>query len=147
MTSDSGGTHETLERLLDQVHGWPGLSIDPHPEGAMLLRLGRGVLARIRPDGRLELPFPRPVAEELIAAGRAERHDALPDSGWVIARLVQASDVERVVGLLRLAYDARQPGAAGSVPAGVRASFRSDEKIDEAVDESFPASDPPARRE
>ena len=45
------------------------------------------------------------VRDELIAAGRAEVHHALPDSGWVTRRVHGPEDVEAVVELFRLAYE------------------------------------------
>ena len=45
------------------------------------------------------------MRDELIAAGRADYHHALPDSGWVTFRLYEESDVERAIELFRLGYE------------------------------------------
>jgi hypothetical protein len=45
------------------------------------------------------------VRDELIAAGRAERHHVLPESGWVTVRIHGAEDVAGVVELLRMNYE------------------------------------------
>jgi len=51
-----------------------------------------------------------------MAAGRAERHHILPDSGWVTVRIQSDDDVKVVIELFRLNYerpwlaDVRRPG-------------------------------------
>ena len=40
-----------------------------------------------------------------MAAGRAEPHHILPESGWVSFYLRQAADIERAMDLLRLSFD------------------------------------------
>jgi hypothetical protein len=40
-----------------------------------------------------------------VAAGRAERHHILPDSGWVSVRIRGEDDVRAVIELVRLNYD------------------------------------------
>jgi hypothetical protein len=40
-----------------------------------------------------------------VAAGRAEPHHILPDSGWVSIYLNQSSDVERAIELLRYSLE------------------------------------------
>jgi Family of unknown function (DUF5519) len=34
-------------------------------------------------DALVDIPFTKKVREELVVAGRAERHHILPESGWV----------------------------------------------------------------
>jgi Family of unknown function (DUF5519) len=45
------------------------------------------------------------VREELVAAGRAERHHVLPESGWVSVYLREIRDVERAIELLRSSFE------------------------------------------
>ena len=52
-----------------------------------------------------DLPFPRKVRDELIAAGRARPHHVLPDSGWVSLWIDSPDDIEKAIALFRLAYD------------------------------------------
>ena len=52
-----------------------------------------------------DLPFPRRVRDELVAAGRAKPHHVLPESGWVSRRVEGPEDVEAVVELFRMAYE------------------------------------------
>ena len=41
----------------------------------------------------------------MVAAGKAERHHILPESGWVSMYLRQVSDVERAIELLRFSFE------------------------------------------
>jgi len=86
-----------------------------HRFGAIEFRLGRRELGHLHGDRMADLPFPRRVRDELIAAGRAEAHHALPDSGWVTRRVHGPEDVEAVVELFRLAYE--RAVAARGAPA------------------------------
>jgi hypothetical protein len=134
-----------IARILEQTGAWPGVTAETRPDGVIQLVLRRGVLARIHPDGLIEIPYPRPVGDALVAAGRAQRHHALPDSGWVNVRLESADHVEGTLELLRLAFEPRQAGSAaagGTQAAATR--HATNRKIDESVEETFPASDPPA---
>jgi hypothetical protein len=76
-----------------------------HRFGGIEFKLGRRELGHLHGDRMADLPFPRRVRDELIAAGRAEVHHALPDSGWVTRRVHGPEDVEAVVELFRLAYE------------------------------------------
>jgi hypothetical protein len=148
MGSDPQVIHEALGRVIEEAAAWPGVTVDPGPEITKLV-LGHGVIGRLHSDGLVEIPFPRRVGDRLVAAGRAERHHALPDSGWVDARVVTTEDAERVLELLCLAYEPRRPDASRPAPllppfGAARDRTRIERKIDESGEESFPASDPPA---
>lgn len=133
--------NEQKARVIEEARGWPEARIEDLAGGVTGILAGTGVLARIHDDGRVEIPFPRSVGEQLVAEGKAERHTALPDSGWVEFRLGATGDAEALIDLLRLARDARRPGASGAA----KPLQHVQEIVDESVDESFPASDPPAR--
>ncbi len=55
---------------------------------------GAGI-GHVHGDRLVDIPFPKKVREGLVAAGRAEPHHILPESGWVSICLRQPSDVER----------------------------------------------------
>lgn len=140
-----------MSRLLGEVQGWPGVTLAPHRFGGTEFRLERGEIGHVHPDGLLDVPFPKPVRDELVASGRAEPHRVLPTSGWVSFRLRGDDDVPRAIELLRLAFDARQDAAARaasrhdaeSVPTASGPAPADEAALDEAIEESFPASDPP----
>jgi hypothetical protein len=93
------------ERIANEVGSWEGVTSHPHRFGGVEFRFGRRELGHLHGDRLADLPFPRRVAEELVAAGRAQPHHVVPDSGWVSRRITGDDDVSDVVELFRLSYD------------------------------------------
>jgi hypothetical protein len=92
-------------RIRSTVLSWPGVSAEPHRFGGTEFRLERREIGHIHGGRLVDIPFPRRVRDELIAAGRAERHHVLPDSGWVSFWIRGEDDEARAIELLRIAYD------------------------------------------
>ena len=105
------------EQIVAAVVAWPGVERAPHRFGGTELRLGKRELGHLHGDRLADLPFPRRVRDELVAAGRARPHHVLPDSGWVSFRIESADDVERAIELFRLAYDRALSARARSASA------------------------------
>jgi hypothetical protein len=105
------------EQIVAAVGAWPGVERAPHRFGGTELRLGKRELGHLHGDRLADLPFPRRVRDELVAAGRARPHHVLPDSGWVSFRIESADDVERAIELFRLAYDRALSARARSASA------------------------------
>jgi len=59
-------------------------------------------------DGLVDIPFPVKVRDEVIAAGLAEPHHILPDSGWVSLWLREPSDVDKALKLFERSYELAQ---------------------------------------
>jgi hypothetical protein len=78
----------------------------PHQFGGTEYRLGeRRELGHLHGDTLVDIPFPTKVRNELVAAGRAEPHHLLSDSGWISFYIREAADVERAIELLHLSYE------------------------------------------
>jgi hypothetical protein len=93
------------ERIAEAVLSWPGVERAPHRFGGVEFRLGKRELGHLHGDRLVDLPFPRKVRDELVAAGRARPHHVLPDSGWVSFWIESADDAEQAVSLFRLGYE------------------------------------------
>ena len=152
MGSRSDPLASAIALILAEVGDWPGVSLTPHRFGGTAFRLGRGELGHVHPNGFLDIAFPKPVRDELIASHRVEPHHVLPKSGWVTFRLHGDADVASALDLLRLARDARSeprarpeesPGDGRGLEPSAGETPR-EAALDEAIEESFPASDPPA---
>lgn len=72
----------------------------PHRYGGLEFRFGRRELGHIHGDRLVDIPFPKSVRDEIVAAGEAEPHHILPDSGWISLFLRTEGDVERAIRLL-----------------------------------------------
>jgi hypothetical protein len=105
------------ERIIALVRDWQEVEIRPHRYGGLEFRLGKRELGHIHGDALVDIPFPKVVRDEIVAAGEAEPHHILPDSGWVSVFLRANEDVERAIGLLersfQLAMVHRERTAAG----------------------------------
>jgi hypothetical protein len=106
------------ERITAAVGSWPGVEVAPHRFGGVEFRLGRRELGHLHGDRFADLPFPRRVRDELIAAGRARIHHALPDSGWITVPIAGPDDVEGAIELFRLAYERASAANAKATSGG-----------------------------
>jgi Family of unknown function (DUF5519) len=92
-------------QIVREVSSWADVTVSPHRFGGVEFRVGRRELGHLHGSRWADLPFPVRVRDELIAAGRAERHHVLPESGWVTVRIHGAEDVTDVVDLFRMNYE------------------------------------------
>ena len=104
------------ERIRVEVESWDGVTFRPHRFGGVAFMLGKRELGHIHGDHLVDLPFPKRVAEELIAEGKALPHHVVRDSGWISKPIRSEEDIEAVLDLFRLSYD--RALAAASRQAG-----------------------------
>ena len=97
-------SNERIEAVRDAVTNWEGVTVHEHRFGGIEFRIGRRELGHLH-RSFADLPFPRRVRDELVAAGRARPHHVLPDSGWVTVPMRTASEVAGVIELLRQNYE------------------------------------------
>jgi hypothetical protein len=93
------------QRITAAVGSWPDVVVGPHRFGGVEFRVGRRELGHLHGDRIADLPFPRRVRDELIAAGRARPHHVLPESGWVTLQIDEPGDVDGAIELFRRSYD------------------------------------------
>ncbi len=87
------------------VVAWPGVEEAPHRFGGVEFRLAGREIGHLHGDRLLDVPFPRAVHDEVIAAGLARPHHVLPQSGWVSLWLDGDDDIAAAVALLRRSFD------------------------------------------
>ena len=92
------------KRIIAAVQSWEEVEIRPHRYGGHEFRLGKRELGHIHGDALVDIPFPKSVRDEIVAAGEAEPHHILPDSGWVSLFLRKEEDVERAISLLERSF-------------------------------------------
>jgi Family of unknown function (DUF5519) len=96
----SGAQH----RIREVAMTWDGVTAGPHRFGGVEFRLGRRELGHIHGDSLVDIPFPKKVRDEIIAASEAEPHHILPESGWVSIFLRTDGDVDRALELLHRSF-------------------------------------------
>ena len=101
------GVSEVIRR---EVSGWPGVSVEPHRFGGFEFRVRGHEVGHLHGDRLADLPFPRKVREELVAAGKAREHHVLPQTGWVSYRIRGEEDVAGALELFRKNYERLTPG-------------------------------------
>ncbi|MPZ19395.1 MAG: hypothetical protein GEV06_15985 [Luteitalea sp.] len=101
------------QTVIEEIARWEGVTVHDHGMGGVEFRLERRELGHLH--GIIaDLPFPRRIRDELVAAGRARPHHVLPDSGWVTVPMRTSSEVAEVIALFRQNYDrARAARAQG----------------------------------
>jgi len=67
-------------------------------------RLGRREVGHIHGDSLVDIPFPKRVRDEIVAAHEADPHHILPNSGWVSLFLHTEDDVDRAIRLLERSF-------------------------------------------
>lgn len=96
------GIHESI---VGQVASWPGVDALPHSVGGTEFRVGKVEIGHLHGDRLADLPFPRRIRDELVAAGVAKPHHVLPESGWVSRWIGGPDEVDEVVALFRKNYE------------------------------------------
>jgi predicted DNA-binding protein (MmcQ/YjbR family) len=93
------------QQITEAVLSWAGMSAEPHRFGGTEYRLGTREIGHIHGDHLVDIPFPTKVRAELVAAGAAEPHHLLKETGWVSFYLRQSTDIERAIALLQRSYE------------------------------------------
>jgi predicted DNA-binding protein (MmcQ/YjbR family) len=93
------------QQIKGTVSAWDGVTAHPHRFGGTEYRLGDREIGHVHGDGLVDIPFPTKVRNELVAAGEAQPHHVLPDTGWISFYMRKPEDVEHAVALLRRSYD------------------------------------------
>ena len=93
-----------LKRLEEEVSAWPQISVHAHRFGGSEFRFGSAEVGHVHAGGIVDIPFPRPVRDALLAEGLAEEHRWVPNSGWITFHVRSEGDVRHAVWLMRLSY-------------------------------------------
>lgn len=91
-------------QITKAVLAWEGVSAQPHRFGGTEYVIGKREIGHIHGDRWLDIPFPTRVRDDLVAAGQADPHHVLPDSGWITFTLDKQEDVAEAIALLKRSY-------------------------------------------
>jgi len=87
------------------VTAWEGVSAHPHRFGGTEFQFGTREIGHIHGDQLVDIPFPTKVRDEVVAAGLAQPHHILPDTGWISFYIRREEDVQGAIDLLRRSYE------------------------------------------
>ena len=99
-------------RINETVTPWAGVEAFPHRFGGTEYRYGRKEMGHVHGDRLADLPLPRKLRDEVIAAGRAQPHHVLPETGWVSCWMTTSEDVDGVIELFRMQHERYSSAAA-----------------------------------
>jgi hypothetical protein len=86
------------------VSRWEHVSVCSHRFGGREFRFNKAEIGHTHFWGDVDIPFPRPIRDNLVQAGLVQPHRWVPDSGWITFPMRRGEDVERAVWLLRLSW-------------------------------------------
>ena len=93
-----------LEKLEEEVSGWPHISVHPHRFAGREFRFLSAELGHVHTGGIIDIPFPRSIHDALLAVGLAQEHRWVPNSGWITFRIRSEKDLRHALWLMRLSY-------------------------------------------
>ena len=123
-------TPSLTEAVRRELLSHPDVTEGPHRFGGIVFRVGRHEIGHLHGERVADLPFPKHIRDELVAAGRASADHHGSDSAFVSRSVDGPEDVAEVVELFRLSYE---HAAAEAARAG------DEEKLQEAAPDTQPA--------
>ncbi len=93
------------EEIRKAVTEWDGIEVAAHRFGGLEYRIGRREIGHMHGDSLVDIPFPKRVRDELVAAGVAQPHHVLPETGWVSFYIREQSDIMQAIALFRRSYE------------------------------------------
>jgi hypothetical protein len=93
------------EQIIATLLTWEGIEAHPHRFGGTEFRVGKREIGHIHGDSLVDIPFPKKIRDEIVAAGEASPHHILPDTGWVSFYLKEEGDIKRAIDLLKRSYE------------------------------------------
>ncbi len=92
-------------KIKEDLLAWPQVTAHPHRFGGTEYKLGNREIGHIHGDWLVDIPFPTKVRNAIVAAGRAEPHHILPESGWISFYLREEADIQKAIDLFRESYE------------------------------------------
>lgn len=96
--------HGASKQIVNILLAWKGIEAHPHRFGGTEFRIGKREIGHIHGDSLVDIPFPKKIRDEIIAAGEAQPHHILPETGWVSFYLKEDGDIEKAIALLKRSY-------------------------------------------
>jgi hypothetical protein len=134
--TDGPSVAETVERLVDEVAAWPGVTVGDHRFGGTEWRVGPREIGHVHEWGMLDVAYLRALRDALIAEGTTGVHHLLDESGWTTYRIAGPEDVDHARWLVRLSY-LYHIATLAKTPAG--ADEFADVDVPAALDELAPS--------
>ena len=96
---------ERAEYIRREVTGWPGVTTAAGEYGETDFVVRGRSIGHVHGGHQADIPFPRRIRDDLVAAGRTGPHHVHPDSGWTTLYIRTEADADEAIALLRINYD------------------------------------------
>jgi len=93
-----------LKKLEEEVSTWPHVSVHAHRFGGGEFLFDKAEVGHVHTGGIVDIPFPRPVRDALLAEALAAEHHWVPNSGWITFHVRNEEDLKHALWLMRLSY-------------------------------------------
>jgi hypothetical protein len=93
------------ERIIAAITAWPGVTTRTGRFAETEFVVGGRMIGHVHGDRQADIPYPRRLRDELVAAGRTGPHHIHPDSTWTTRYIESDDDIDEVVDLIRINYD------------------------------------------
>jgi hypothetical protein len=93
------------KQIVDTLLTWDGMEAHPHRFGGTEFHIGKREIGHIHGDSLVDIPFPKKIRDEIVAAGQAQAHHILPETGWVSFYLREDGDVVQAIALFKRSYE------------------------------------------
>jgi luciferase-like monooxygenase len=93
------------EIIKKEAMSWDQVECGPHRFGGIEYRVGTREIGHMHGDALMDIPFPKRVRDQIVAAGEAQPHHVLPETGWVSFYIREEADIERAIRLLKRSYE------------------------------------------
>lgn len=105
MSATSGDVARREAWILKEVTGWPGVTSRSGDFAETDFVVRDRSFGHVHGGRQADIPYPRRIRDELVAAGRTGPHHVHPDSGWTTLYIRDDHDAQTAIDLLRLNYD------------------------------------------
>jgi len=93
------------KQIIDTLLTWESMETHPHRFGGTEFRIGKREIGHIHGDSLVDIPFPKKIRDEIVAAGEASPHHILPETGWVSFYLKEDGDIAKAIDLFKRSYE------------------------------------------
>ncbi|WP_276257835.1 luciferase family protein [Haloglomus litoreum] len=104
MVSEREVIARTVERLIEEVGSWEGITVAEHRFGGTEFRVGPREIGHVHAWGMLDIAYLRKLRDVLIDEGETGVHHLLAESGWTTYYIESPDDYDHARWLLRLSY-------------------------------------------
>jgi hypothetical protein len=105
VSEQTKGAARRAEWILREVTAWDGVAVEPGEFGESDFVVRGRSIGHVHGGHQADIPYPRRIRDELVAAGRTGPHHVHPNSGWTTLYIRDDADAQAAVELLRLNYD------------------------------------------